>query len=341
MSAGKRHAVESFPAYVLDATGVGLVAMDDTGHVVLQNAIADELLTRRVGDTSLLAILVDQIKTPTPIPTESAAGHDQQKVEVYDAADRKSIIGYRIVRCKRLGIIVTLRDITEDERVRTEQRRLERLSQLGKACAMVAHELGNPLAAIKATIQSIEPEVRAAGLQDPIAAVYSEIDRLDIMLNQLLGFVRHRTPRKTNSDVVSIVNRASNTVAGRLGGVALSATYGKLRPVFVDPDQIEQVLINLFLNAVDAQPGGGSILVHAAVADDKLTIRVDDEGAGISPALRQQVFESFYTTKQSGTGLGLPICYRIISEHGGTIAIEGRRKRGASIVITLPVRAGR
>src|SRR5262249_37807867 len=137
---------------------------------------------------------------------------------------RKSIIGYRFVRSPTFGTIFTLRDITELERFRAERRQLERLSQVGKACAMVAHEIGNPLAAIKATIQSIEREAAQAGLQDPISAVYREIDRLDKILAQLLGFVRHRTPRKVKTDIVVFFSLASACALALLTNTTFKTT---------------------------------------------------------------------------------------------------------------------
>src|SRR6185295_13710488 len=118
------------------------------------------------------------------------------------------------------GTIFTLRDITELERCRTERRQLERLSQVGRACAMVAHEIGNPLAAIKATIQSIERDAEGAGLGDPISAVYGEIDRLDRLLRQLLGFVRHPVPRKVKTDLRAVVESARRAAGARLRGVS-------------------------------------------------------------------------------------------------------------------------
>ena len=260
---------------------------------------------------------------------------DQRLIEACDASGRRSIIGYRFVRSPTFGTIFTLRDITELERCRTERRQLERLSQVGKACAMVAHEIGNPLAAIKATIQSIEREAAAAGLQDPISAVYWEIDRLDKILAQLLGFVRHRTPRKVRTELPAVIIKAKSAADAKLKKVVFKTTYSALPPIYADSDQLQQVFLNLFLNSADAMPDGGTLEVLGTVEGERIVIRVVDEGNGIPPDLREQVFESFYTTKPTGTGLGLSVCYRIVTDHGGSIAVESRDK-GTCILITLP-----
>lgn len=333
---------------LLDGIGIGVLLVDGAGDVIVSNAIADELVSRRVNDSPLMSVLVELAKSafdaehscidPAVLqgraPACELAG--QRRVEAYDAHGRMSVIGYRFVQSPRLGMIFTLRDITEAEKLRAEKRQLARLSQVGRACAMVAHELGNPLAAIKATIQSIEQDAARVGLQDPIAAVYSEIDRLDKILSELRGFVRHRLPRKQKASIVAIVEQAKISAGPKLGHVRFEAHYGRLEPVHVDPDQMGQVLLNLFVNAADAMPDGGTLSVFAEVLDGQLSILVDDDGVGIQREIREHIFEAFFTTKQAGTGLGLSICYRIVSEHGGTIAVEQRPVKGTRVIVTLP-----
>ncbi len=325
---------------VLDEIGTGLVLVSQSGEVGMTNRIADELLIRRVKKTTLLAELIELAKNTVIEPLRDAPPvserDDQRLIEAVDASGRKSIIGYRFVRSPTFGTVFTLRDITELERCRTERSQLERLSQVGKACAMVAHEIGNPLAAIKATIQSIEREAAAAGLQDPISAVYWEIDRLDKILAQLLGFVRHRAPRKVRTELPAVINKAKSAADAKLKKVTFKTTYRALPAIYADPDQLQQVFLNLFLNAADAMPDGGSLEVQGAVEGDRIVLRILDEGSGIPHNLRDLVFESFYTTKPTGTGLGLSVCYRIVTDHGGSISVEGRDEQGTCILITLP-----
>jgi signal transduction histidine kinase len=224
------------------------------------------------------------------------------------------------------------------DEIEAERRQIERLSQVGRACAMVAHEIANPLAAIKATIQSIERDAAAAGLSDPISAVHDEIDRLDRLVQQLLGFVRHPAPRMVEADIWAVIESARRAAGARLRGITLAASCTLVPPIRCDPDQIEQVLLNVFLNAAEAMPQGGEISVHVGVDDDLLVIRVDDEGPGVPPELRDKVFESFFTTKPTGTGLGLTVCRRIVGDHGGSISMEGGGPgQGTSVRVTLPL----
>jgi len=224
------------------------------------------------------------------------------------------------------------------ERARSEREALERLSQVGRACAMVAHEIGNPLAAIKATLQSIEREAEAAGLGDTICAVFSEIDRLDKILGQLLGFVRHRPPRRARVKLGPIVSRARAAAGARLDDIRFFGPHGPSPDVICDPDQLGQVLLNLFINAADAMPDGGAISIRTSVEGAYLVTSVEDTGPGVPLDLRERVFESFFTTKPAGVGLGLSVCFRIMSDHGGSIAIEDREGApGAAVRLTLPL----
>jgi signal transduction histidine kinase len=313
---------------VLDEVGIGLFILDPSGELAATNASAEALLQRR-------ATLLGEIRERA---RERGSSGRQGQVMVDGELGRHRLIGYRLVRSPQLGTIVTLRDITELERARVERATLERLSEVGRACAMVAHEIGNPLAALKATLQSIEREAAAAGLGDTIGAVFREVDRLDNILGQLLGFVRHRSPRRSWSTLGLIVERARAAAGARLEGIALYGPWGALPELHCDADQIEQVLLNLFLNAADAMPGGGEIVVSGYVAGADLVVVVEDSGPGVPPELREKVFQSFYTTKSAGVGLGLSVCFRIMSDHGGSIAIEDREGGpGAAVRLTLPL----
>jgi signal transduction histidine kinase len=318
-----------------------LVLIGEGGEILVTNRVADGMLTGRTGGVPLMHKLFDLLDAAER--TESGRRSKETTVDLIDENGKKTIVNIRVINSRRLGTMITLTDVTETERSQAEKRQLERLSEVGKACAMVAHEIGNPLAAIKATIQSIEHEADAAGLGDSLHAVNREIDRLNNMLGQLLGFVRHRPPRRTKSDVQTIVSRAKQMAEGRLDHIRFVPRYGTLRPLWVDQDQLQQVLLNLFINAADAMPDGGDLWMYAGIEDEQLILRVEDSGIGIPPEFIDKVFDSFFTTKPTGTGLGLSICYRIVNDHGGSITIGGRNGNvpGTCVTITLPIMTGR
>ncbi len=326
---------------LLDEIGVGVVIVDEGGEVVVTNRVADDLISRRAAGGPLLNKIFEHVENE--LGREGRQRTKEATVEAFDEAGVKSIVGFRLIRSHKLGTIISMHDVTETERFQAERRQLERLSEVGKACAMVAHEIGNPLAAIKATIQSIEHEAAEAGLGDSLHAVNREIDRLNNMLGQLLGFVRHRPPRRSKAELASIVNRARAAAEGRLNNIHFSTRYGLLRPLWVDQDQLQQVLLNLFINAADAMPDGGELKVYAGIEDERMVLRVEDTGTGVPTEFIDKVFDSFFTTKPTGTGLGLSICYRIVTDHGGSITIGGRTGNvsGTCVTITLPIMTGR
>jgi len=326
---------------LLDEIGVGIVIVDEGGEVVVTNRVADDLLQRRAGGAPLLNRIGELAQSD--LGTESRPRTKELTIEALDESNQKSIVGFRLFKSRRLGTIISLHDVTETERFQAERRQLERLSEVGKACAMVAHEIGNPLAAIKATIQSIEHEAEKAGLGDSLQAVNREIDRLNSMLGQLLGFVRHRAPRRTKAELPNIVARARSAAEGRLNNIHFSTRFGLLRSLWVDQDQMQQVLLNLFINSADAMPDGGDLKITAGIEDDRMILRVEDTGPGIPSEIVDKVFDSFFTTKPTGTGLGLSICYRIVTDHGGSITIGERsgNASGTCVTITLPIMTGR
>jgi signal transduction histidine kinase len=168
--------------------------------------------------------------------------------------------------------------------------------------------------------------------------VFREVERLENILSELLGFVRHRPPRRTRTSLATVIERARAAAGARLNGIAFHGLPAPIPDVLCDPDQIEQVLLNLFLNAADAMPSGGELRVSASAEGADLAVLVEDTGPGVPPELRDRVFESFVTTKPAGVGLGLPVCLRIVTDHRGTITIEDKKgERGAAVRMTLPL----
>lgn len=327
-----RELPESLGLDVLDHLGSGVMFVDSESTVLYANAVAREVL----GDT-LLGSSVHSV-LPNLVLTEDKKQH-QLHVQLKNGLH--TLLGYRCVQCDldgKHGTVVTFRDITELERLRKDMDQLERLSEIGQMCAMVAHEIRNPLAGIKATIQSVEKEAQAAGLQPAIEVIGNEVDRLAELLSGFFAFVRQRPPRKRPTNVPTLIAAARRSAGPRLNGVHIELDLApRLPEVWVDSDQMQQVLINLLVNAAEALPSGrGTITVGAAMAGNDLLLTVEDDGCGVGEGNLERVFEAFFTTKSGGTGLGLPICYRIVSAHRGEIAIESAEDKGTLVEVRVP-----
>ena len=224
-----------------------------------------------------------------------------------------------------------------------EVRRADRLTALGQIAASLAHELRNPIAAITGAIEIVSsrvapgtPEAEFAGL------AYAEIRRLDALLNDFLAYARPRDPQFVATglgDVVQHVLTLLRPIAERSAVTFSTHLEAGERRVRADREQIEQVLFNIILNAIQASPRGGTVSVRETERDGVCELAVSDEGPGIQPELSSRVFEPFFTTKKHGSGLGLPTANRIIEAHGGRIEMSAVSGSGTVFRIVLPLLA--
>ena len=218
----------------------------------------------------------------------------------------------------------------------------KKLAAIGTLAAGVAHELNNPLSNIYTTAQRLlkksgdsGPDFLKRGLND----IFGETMRVKTIVSDLLGFARGREPNPRFVELRGLVGGAWAQLgrARDVGEVRLVLTLAPEEIVVcVDPEQLEQVFLNLFANAVDAMAGAGDLVVQADEEDAAVTIRVSDTGAGMSRETVDKIFEPFFTTKDKGTGLGLAIVFNIVQKHGGSIRAESAEGVGTSFVIVLP-----
>ncbi|MDT4897597.1 MAG: hypothetical protein QOH25_2674 [Acidobacteriota bacterium] len=225
--------------------------------------------------------------------------------------------------------------------------RNERLSALGRLTAGVAHEVRNPLAAIKLKVQMARRARNAPErLDDTFRVITEEIDRLDALVRRLLEFGRIQPVEQTQLDLGELVQRRAaffNDVAERAGVKIETRVPTDTVIVEGDDQRLAQVLDNLIQNALSAMPGGGRLKLscEAVTTEDGLAVArltVEDTGRGISPENQERIFEPFFTGRETGTGLGLAIAREIVEAHGGRINFVSREAPGAFFLIELPQR---
>jgi signal transduction histidine kinase len=234
------------------------------------------------------------------------------------------------------------------ERVRQSERRAmkdllkesEHLASVGQLAAALAHEIKNPLAGISGAIQVI---ASALAPDDPhreiVDEILMQIDRLDATVRDLLVYARPKPPERMMQRVGGVVERALvllrqepalQNVTVRCEGLDCETE------ALIDDAQIQQVITNLLLNAADACEKGGEVSVRISSRNGLVRIEVADQGTGMSASEAERAFEPFFTTKSRGTGLGLPICKRIIEAHDGRITLESQLGKGTGVLIELP-----
>ena len=235
-----------------------------------------------------------------------------------------------------------------NEELRSLQTQLvqaERMAAIGEVVTAVAHGIRNPLANIRASAQVALLD--DTGEQTPattnVRNIIGEVDRLEGRVKELLSFVRPAEARRSPVDLNTLLTATLRLLAGRFAeaGISPAAKLAVALPVVTaDPMLIEQALVNVIGNAIEASPAGGTVTVATAVArgDDGLqvVVEVHDDGPGIEPASIERVFELFYTTKAQGTGVGLALARKFVEAHGGSLTVSSGSGEGTTFTMSLP-----
>ena len=221
--------------------------------------------------------------------------------------------------------------------------RADRLASLGELASGIAHEIKNPLAGISAAIQVLSCSFPASDpRREVINEILKQVERLNKTVRDFLSFARPVEPQRLRHDLNEVVKKALFLIRKQAENqkVEIKEEYSSQLPaVLIDAEQIQQVLLNILLNAVQAVPQGGQITVVTSGSEKSrfINVKVRDTGKGIPPENLKKIFEPFFTTKHQGTGLGLSICRRIVEKHGGKILVESEVGKGTTFTVTLPI----
>lgn len=232
--------------------------------------------------------------------------------------------------------------VRKDERSAVEEKltRAEHLAEIGQLAASLAHEIKNPLAGISGAIQIIRESLGGEDPHRPILTeVLGQIRRLDATVKDLLQYARPIPPRLKRCTVGDVIKRVTGVLREEPALQNVQIEHVGLADgtiVMADENQIEQLLLNLIINAAHASREGDRIVVEANPNEEYVDLIVRDFGAGMSQEVRNHAFEPFFTTKSKGTGLGLSICRRIVEAHGGTMNLESESGHGTTVSIRLP-----
>jgi two-component system, sporulation sensor kinase E len=268
-----------------------------------------------------------------PLIIERDRGSDNKEAEKPD------------IGAHQVGHAIILRDITENRRTEQQTLESERLNALTLLAAGVAHEIGNPLNSLNIHLQLIEREVRksqsanSAQLQESIEVSRAEVNRLDSIISQFLRAIRPTRPRLKPENINSIVEEAVRFFTPEIKDrdiVVEQELRSDLPLLELDRDQIKQAFYNVIKNSFEAMKSRGILRIRTDLDDSHVIVRFTDSGGGMSPDNLSHVFEPYFTTKTSGTGLGLLIVRRIVREHGGELSIESSTGKSLTVTIRLP-----
>jgi signal transduction histidine kinase len=241
--------------------------------------------------------------------------------------------------------------VIENSKLYQQMKEKDRLAALGEMSAGLAHEIRNPLAAIKGAVQYLDPNKLPEDDREFLEIMIEEVNRLNGVVTQFLDYSRPLKPSMAPTAVNEVLEKTFRLLQPEIpDNVALELELADWLPrVQADAEQLKQVFLNLALNAFQAMPGGGRLQVSTRVARDELAfwregtrradvveVRFRDSGPGIPETARDSIFVPFYTTKEKGTGLGLAICQRIVKAHQGSIVVRSPPGDGAEFLVSLP-----
>ncbi len=359
-------ALQELNASIFQNMGWGLLVIDAAGRVTRINRAASEILAVAerdalgrpasdvfaTGDGTLFERALGGEPLPYDVEVAARAGDDGRvplllRTSLLRAADGTAA-----------GLVVLFSDLTRLKAQDRELRRVERLASLGELSAGMAHEIRNPLAGIEATAELLGKRMPEADPgRDLVAMIIDEVRRLNRLIEDLLRFARPGAPQFVPQPIGEILDRCLALLARSAQAKRLSvarALGADLPAVFVDPSQMTQVFLNVIKNAIEASPSAGVLTLGAELAAEDgcdgaagpggparpsyvLRVRIADRGPGIPAENLERIWDPFFTTKSTGTGLGLPICQRIVADHRGRITIASEPGKGTEVVVLLPV----
>lgn len=384
-----------FNELILESVPSGLITTDRAGCVTSLNRAAETILgystTEMQGqplhtflDRTVFSHSSDAWQTTKQIPSVALERIFKQVMASGERRHEELITGNRygnqlvldidIVPLTdeggaRIGVLVTFADITSIHRLEEEKRRLDRLASLGEMAASVAHEVRNPLASIKTSVQMLlddlveehtttygeciegeSPNEKEAWVQESIAVVLKEVERLDIIVHDLLLFARPRQLHRSKCDICEVSEQVLNMMKTQCAKMHIEVRreYEDVPALWVDMGQMEQIVLNLSMNAVQAMSEGGMLTITARVVASHRVggashtqqwceLAVSDTGVGMTSEQLTCLFQPFFTTKAHGMGLGLPITKRLVEDHGGTMHVESQFGVGTTFIVRLPL----
>jgi len=317
----------------------GLITIAPDGIILTANSAAADIL----GQPPVLAGQpVDKLMPG--LSALIATGHGElRRADLQLAADLTvgvTVSPLRDVKNQVIGRVVNFQDLTELRRLEVQSRRSERLAMIGQLAAGIAHEIRNPLASISGSVELLRQGPSPSDDDRTLMAiVHREIQRLNVLIGDLLDYANPRPPQPVDFDLGVMVEETLQ-VARReqaFASIELAFAVDRPLPLHADPAKLRQVLWNLLRNAADAAAlGGHHVKVDARREFDAITLVVADDGPGIPADQLTRIFDPFFTTKAKGTGLGLATCHAIIAEHGGHIDAASEPGKGTWMTVSLP-----
>ncbi|CAM4146089.1 sporulation kinase E [Geobacillus stearothermophilus ATCC 7953] len=304
--------------------------------VAFFSAEKEALLGRKVGE-----LLPDRARRQlNKLMAEcQRAGEASGEVEFSDET-KERIIEFSLKKEVISGVgMMTFRDMTERKEMELQLRKSDTLNVVGELAAGIAHEIRNPMTALKGFIQLLQGSIDG-DYSMYFNVIMSELERIESIITEFLVLAKPQAVQYKQNDICKIMQDTIDLISAQaiMNNVQIIADFDRgLPPVYCELNQLKQVFINILKNAIEVMPKGGDITVRIARMGKNVHISITDQGVGIPKDKIKKLGEPFYTTKERGTGLGLMVSYKIIEEHQGKIDVESEVGVGTTFHITLPI----
>jgi PAS domain S-box-containing protein len=336
----------------LKVPGDGLIFIDSAGYVQLVNSTAEDIFGVQEAEAKNVKLgKVITNRSLLELSRKTTEGKNlQTNIEIGISKPSKKSLSVSITplfdkKKNYVGQILLFRDITEKSRFERQLSSQNQLSTIGILASWVAHEVRNPLTAINVHLELLKEEVLnpSEGSKEEIATIIqtiqSEVERLDNNVRGFLDFSKlpplKREPTDLNQFIKSI-EWFINSEAQQADVKVVTQLGEDLPRIPIDTNQLTLAIINLVKNSIQAMPSGGNLTITTSNNAESISLTINDEGEGIAPENMDKIFDFLFSTKPHGSGLGLPICRRIIKEHGAEISFESTIGKGSTFTISFP-----
>lgn len=330
--------LELFNREVIESLPSGLFTVDRSGKILLFNEAAE-----RITGMARESVIGQNIDVAMPYFRFPLREGRREEIMPVDGVEK--IIGITISPLKGLsqspkGFIAVFQDLTQIKKLEDEIKKKEKMAAIGELSSNIAHEIRNPLASLKGSIEMLrENSVNQTYKERLMEIALKEMERLNYIITDFLTYSRPALPVFQRFDIRELLDETVDllrTIDHNRGRITFRKDYQSPLLVDADPQKMQQVFWNLGVNAIEAMPDGGELSISAACENGGIVITFRDSGCGIDGKNIGKVFYPFFTTKENGTGLGLAIVYRIIDEHRGRISVTSTTGAGTAFEIILP-----
>jgi len=342
--------LKDYSENIIESLTVGVAVLDQNGEITGWNRVLEETFQRKkeevlgkklihiMGKSNYSALFPPDTQQGFRLMSEISIKIPSGKEKIFDIAKTPLLDN----TMNPYGTIIVFEDTTEKISLQQQLITSEKLASVGLLSAGVAHEINTPLTGISSHVQLLQKKMLESPHSQILKKIEAQTERVARIVKSLLNFARNPSEsmlyqvdlKETLEGILSLIDYKLRNL-----NIRLELSLDSINPIWAHGERLQQVFINIILNALDAMPDGGTLIIELSKKEDQAVIEIQDTGTGIKTQHLPNIFDPFFTTKGigKGTGLGLSISYAIIKEHEGRISVESKVKKGSTFKIFIPM----